>query len=172
MKPSAAHLDQPGRHPAADLSNGDRRSHDAGADHDDGRSDPFAGPAIRLRFAEVDGAGYFNASTDGVSIASTPPRPTGQRAAALASCKKRADQAPLVARPLQEVQEEGESAATLGQSQTKARIAANRNRRFGRVAAVLLCMGSSCLRRRPAPQSFFFSFTFADWVLGSPPVGV
>ena len=51
---------------------------------------PFAGQTVRLRFAEVDGAGYFNASTDAVSIASTPPRPTGQRAAALASCKKRA----------------------------------------------------------------------------------
>ena len=50
---------------------------------------PFAGQTVRLRFAEVDGAGFFNASTDAVSITSTP-RPTGQRAAALASCKKRA----------------------------------------------------------------------------------
>ena len=30
---------------------------------------PFAGQTVRLRFAEVDGAGYFNASTDAVSIA-------------------------------------------------------------------------------------------------------
>ena len=45
MKPSApAHLDQPGRHPAADLSNCDRRSHDDGADHDDSRSDPVRRP--------------------------------------------------------------------------------------------------------------------------------
>jgi hypothetical protein len=50
---------------------------------------PLAGQTIRLRFAEVDGSGYFNASTDAVSIASKP-RPTGHRAAALASCKKRA----------------------------------------------------------------------------------
>ena len=50
---------------------------------------PFAGQTVRLRFAEVDGAGFFNASTDAVSIASTPPRPIGQRAAALKKCKKK-----------------------------------------------------------------------------------
>ncbi len=50
---------------------------------------PFAGQTVRLRFAEVDGGGFFNASTDAVSIASTPPRPTGQRAAALKKCKKK-----------------------------------------------------------------------------------
>jgi hypothetical protein len=34
---------------------------------------PFAGQTVRLRFAEVDNGGYFNASVDAVSILSTPP---------------------------------------------------------------------------------------------------
>ncbi len=34
---------------------------------------PFAGQTVRLRFAEVDNRGFFNASVDAVSILSTPP---------------------------------------------------------------------------------------------------
>lgn len=34
---------------------------------------PFAGRIVRLRFVEVDNVGYFAASTDNVSILSTPP---------------------------------------------------------------------------------------------------
>jgi hypothetical protein len=34
---------------------------------------PFAGQTVRLRFAEVDNSGFFFASTDAVSILSTPP---------------------------------------------------------------------------------------------------
>lgn len=34
---------------------------------------PFAGQTVRLRFVEVDNQGYFAASTDNVSILSTPP---------------------------------------------------------------------------------------------------
>lgn len=34
---------------------------------------PFAGQIVRLRFVEVDNLGYFAASTDNVSILSTPP---------------------------------------------------------------------------------------------------
>lgn len=34
---------------------------------------PFAGQAVRLRFAEVDNQFFFNASVDAVSILSTPP---------------------------------------------------------------------------------------------------
>ncbi len=42
---------------------------------------PFAGQTVRLRFAEVANQGFFNASTDAVSIASTaalPPMNTCQ----------------------------------------------------------------------------------------------
>ena len=34
---------------------------------------PFAGQTVRLRFAEVDNEGVFNAGTDSVAIQSTPP---------------------------------------------------------------------------------------------------
>lgn len=34
---------------------------------------PFAGQTVRLRFAEVDNEGIFNAATDSVAIQSTPP---------------------------------------------------------------------------------------------------
>jgi hypothetical protein len=38
---------------------------------------PFAGQTVRLRFAEADNQGPLNASTDAVSIASTPPSTSG-----------------------------------------------------------------------------------------------
>jgi hypothetical protein len=34
---------------------------------------PFAGQTVRLRFAEVDNEGFFNAAVDSVAIQSTPP---------------------------------------------------------------------------------------------------
>jgi hypothetical protein len=34
---------------------------------------PFAGQTVRLRFAEVDNIGEFNAGVDAISIQSTPP---------------------------------------------------------------------------------------------------
>ena len=52
---------------------------------------PFAGQTVRLRFAEVANQGFFNASTDAVSIASTaalPPVNNGQ-SAKKKKCKKK-----------------------------------------------------------------------------------